>query len=273
MPRFLKHIGKHGDRKVAIVFRQVPGEDHMALVVYTELLNQNIHDPMISCIESDMGQSSANLADALNRAYTKNGQIILQMLHREGMLKKIQTSQIVVTPAPNQSVKLDELNLLLNEMEKGEEAVKRLAEIEASRGLQDPKDVARRMRETQQRAQAAQQQSNPLSAANGALGDDAISANLRAQAERMQRDAQGLLAEAQRLINEANQMTGIAPQSAQPVEQLRAKKTRVKKVKIQESAPVSAEPVSDLTTPMADVSSVIEKPKRATRQRKAVVAE
>lgn len=275
MARFLKHIGKHGDRKVAIVFRQIPGEDHMCLVCYTELLNQNIHDPMIACIESDMGQSSTNLADALNRAYTKNGQIILQVLHREGMLKKVQTAQIVVTPAPNQSVKLDELNALLNEMEKGEEAIKRLAEIEASRGLQDPKDVARRMRETQERARSAQQQTTtaPLVAANGALDDGAISNNLRAQAARMEAEARGLLAEAERLISEANQMAGMMNTAASAqAEQPKAKKARVKKVKIQESVAVSADPVSELNTPLADVNSVIEKPKRATRQRKAAMA-
>jgi hypothetical protein len=28
---FMKHVGKHGDRKVCILFRQVPGEDHMCL--------------------------------------------------------------------------------------------------------------------------------------------------------------------------------------------------------------------------------------------------
>ena len=26
---FTRHVGKHGDRKVAIVFREVPGEAHM----------------------------------------------------------------------------------------------------------------------------------------------------------------------------------------------------------------------------------------------------
>lgn len=268
MARFLKHIGKHGDRKVAIVFRQIPGEEHMCLVVYSELLNQNIHDPLISCIESDMGQTSTNLADALNRAYTKNGQIILQVLHREGMLKKVQTSQIVVTPAPNQSVKLDELNALLNEMEKGDEAVKRLAEIEASRGLQDPKDVARRMRETQERVAAQQRQQpapQPLVAANGALDDGAISNNLRAQAARMEAEARGLLAEAQRLISEANQMAGVSPAASDFTEPARVKKTRVKKVKIEESVGVLADAVPEAVA--------TEKPKRATRQRKAVVAE
>jgi hypothetical protein len=113
---FLRHVGKHGDRKVAVVFREVPGESHMALVVYTELLNQNIHDPMIQCIESDIGQNSQDLADALNRTYTKDGQLILQKLHAEGMLKKVQTELVVMTPQPNTRIKLSDLNKILDEM-------------------------------------------------------------------------------------------------------------------------------------------------------------
>lgn len=235
--KFLKHVGKHGDRKVAIVFRQIPGEEHMALVVYTSLLNQNIHDPLISCIESDAAQSSDSLADALNRAYTKTGQIILQVLHREGMLKKVQTNQIVVTPVPNQSVKLDELNSLLTEMEKGEEAIKKLAEIDASRGLQDPKDVARRMRESRDQ-RAATTSVQPLqTSSSSALGDDAISNNLRAQAARMEAEANGLLSEAKRLRDEAEQLNPTtssvsavvsAESSTEPVKKTRrTKKTAV----------------------------------------------
>lgn len=264
--KFLKHIGKQGDRKVAIVFRQIPGEDHMCLVVFTELLNQNIHDPLISCIESDIGQSSTNLADALNRSYTKNGQIILQVLHREGMLKKIQTNQILVTPAPNQHVKLNELNTLLNEMEKGEEAIKRLADIESSRGLQDPKDVARRMRETKERG-IAQQSVPPLAATQGTLGDGEISVNLRAQAARMEREAHSLLSEAQRLITEANSLNPVI--SAQASADVKTKKTRVRKTKETEVAQVS-----DIIAAAAPVQLDEGKPvKRATRQRKAAVAE
>ena len=64
---FLKHVGKHGDRKVAIIFREVPGEPHMCLVTYTETLNQHIHDPLIRCIESDIGQHAESLSDALKK--------------------------------------------------------------------------------------------------------------------------------------------------------------------------------------------------------------
>ena len=34
----IKHVGKHNDKKIAIVYREVPSEAHMALVVYTDTL-------------------------------------------------------------------------------------------------------------------------------------------------------------------------------------------------------------------------------------------
>ena len=206
MAKFLKHIGKVGDRKVAVIFRQIPGDEHMALVVYTETLNQNIHDPMMTAIESPQGQEAINLGEALNRAYTMDGKVILQMLHAEGMMKKIQTAQIIMTPTPNvkSHIRLNELNDLLNEMEKGEEAVKRLAEIDASRGLQDPKDVARRIREGERKAESKQK---PLVAeASSFIGDNDMANNLREQAIRMAAEAKGLMAEADRLIREASQL-------------------------------------------------------------------
>ena len=143
---FLRHVGKHNDRKVAVIFREVPGESHMCLVAYTETLNMHIHDPLIKCIESDIGQNSQNLADALHRSYTKDGKPILQTLHLEGQLKKVQTAQIVMTPQPNTQIRLDELNKILDEMQQGEEAVKRLAEMDKSMGMQTKSEVIRKMR-------------------------------------------------------------------------------------------------------------------------------
>jgi len=198
---FLRHVGRHGDRKVAIVFREVPGEPHMCLVTYPEVLNQNIHDPLMACIESDIGQNSKNLADALNRSYTKDGQIILQKLHGEGMLKKIRTELVVMTPAPNVKIKLDELNKILDEMEQGEQAVKKLAEMDASMGMQDPIQVAKRMRGDKDAKVSTPPKG--VQSTGDALGDATLADNLRQQAERMDREAKGLMAEAQRLLKEA----------------------------------------------------------------------
>lgn len=193
---FLRHVGKHGDRKIAIVFREVPGESHMCLVTYTELLGNNIHDPMMKCIESDIGQSSEHLADALNRSFTKDGKSILQVLHSEGLLKKVNTEQVVVTPQPNVKIKLVELNKILDEMKLGEDAVKRLAEMDKSLGIQSPVDVAKRMR-------GEQTQPPVTNNVQGLLGDNQIANNLRQQAAKMDAEAKGLMAEAQRLLKEA----------------------------------------------------------------------
>lgn len=223
---FMRHVGKHGDRKVAVVFREVPGEPHMALVVYTEILNRNIHDPLIQCIESDIGQSSEDLALALNRTYTTDGQIILQKLHAEGMLKKVQTELIVMTPQPGTQIKLNELNKILDEMKMGEEAVRKLAEMDKSLGMQDPLQVAKRMRGDKD-AYTPETIPNaaPIQAAGDALGDNAIANNLRQQALKMAAEAKGLLAESERMLKEAETLAPSAPATvtAAPIKRSRGR--------------------------------------------------
>jgi hypothetical protein len=224
---FLRHVGKMGDRKVAIIFREVPGEPHMSLVTYTETLNQHIHDPMMRCIESDIGQNSENLADALNRSYTVDGRPILQVLHAEGLLKKVKSGQVVVTPNPQTKIKLDELNSILNEMKQGETAVKRLNELDQSRGLQDPVDVAKRMRGDKQVPPPINQ------VPAGILGDSSLAQQRLQQAQRMAAEARGLLAESERLTAEAHQMDpSLAPAKAKA-----PKKAKVTEAVVEAPAP------------------------------------
>ena len=155
----------------------------------------------MATIEGDIGQNSEHLADALNRTYTKDGRQILQVLHGEGLLKKVNTEQIVMTPSPSQKIKLNELNKILDEMKLGEDAVKKLAEMDASLGLQDPRDVARRMRGDKE-AKAV-----PATQSSGVLGDDLLANNLRSQASKMMSEAKGLMAEAERLNKEAESLS------------------------------------------------------------------
>ncbi len=215
---FTRHVGRHGDRKVAVIFREVPGEPHMCLVTYTELINQHIHDPLIRCIDSDIGQNSENLADALNRTYTQDGRPILQVLHMEGQLKKVQTSQIIMTPNPTTKIKLDELNTMLDEMKLGEAAIKKMAEMDKSLGLQSPSEVAKRMRVPE-----------PVVATSSDLLGDAVLAKQRLeQANKMAAEARGLLAESERLKAEAASLDpSLAP--AAPVA-AKAKKQKVTEV-------------------------------------------
>ena len=137
----------------------------------------------------------------------------------EGLLKKVNTDNVVVTPNSNTKIKLSELNKILNEMTQGEQAVKRMAELDQSRGLQDPADVARRLRgDVPVTTQSGQ----------GALGDTDLANNLRQQAAKMDAEAKGLMAEAARLMKEAAQMDGAKAESLVP----KAKKTTAKKTKV-----------------------------------------
>jgi hypothetical protein len=228
---FIRHVGKIGDRKVAIIFREIPGEQHMCLVTFTETLNVHVHDPMMACIESDIGQSSENLADALNRSYTKDGKIILQVLHSEGLLKKVQTSQVVVTPNSTTRIKLEELNKILDEMQQGEEAVRKLAQLDESRGMQSPADVARRLRGDKERYEKATQNPPVVPVSDGLLGDSALANNLRQQAARMEAEAKGLLAESARLQQEANEMLGVSTATQTTTEPTAKKRGRPAKAK------------------------------------------
>ena len=202
----LKHIGRHGDRKVAILFREVPGEDHMCLVIYPETLPTHIHDSIMKTLESPVGQQATNLADALHRGVLPDGRPQLEALHREGMIKKIPSNQVIVTPNAQSNVKLDELNRIIKEMETGEAAINRLREIDKSTGLVDPA-VKRKAEAEFKRLQERNVQPEPLLASvDGALDDKSLAMNMLAQAKRMESEAKGMISEAARMKKDAQRM-------------------------------------------------------------------
>lgn len=207
----LKHVGRHGDRKVAIVFREIPGEDHMCLVIYPEVLPTHIHDSIMKVLESPAGQAESILANALHRNLLPDGRVILEALHREGMLKKIPTSQVIVTPTATSSVKLDELNRLVKEMEKGEDAREAMKRIDQSAGLVDPNTKRDQEREfkrqrLEREASLARQGINTPTVDSSALDDKTLASNMLAQAKQMEVEAQGLINEAARMKKEAERM-------------------------------------------------------------------
>jgi hypothetical protein len=208
----LKHVGRHGDRKVAIVFREIPGEDHMCLVVYPDVLPTHIHNSVMSVIESAPGQAAANLADVLHRNLLTDGRNILQSLHAEGMLKKVAANQVILTPTPTTSAKLDEINRLVREMESGTEAMKKLQELDKNAGMVAPEVKREQEREfKRQKLQSDAAQSRlgqpPVQAATDSVLDDkALASTMLGQAKRMEQEAQSLINEAARMKKEAEKM-------------------------------------------------------------------
>jgi len=153
-------------------------------------------------VESDIGQKAESLSDALNRSYSNEGEILLHVFHKEGLLKKVQTKMVLVTPTPNSSVSLEELNKILTEMKQGDVATKRLADLDASAGMQTPSEIAKR-----HRPQPVQPSPQPA-----ILDDSAMAANLRRQSAAMQLQANQLLAESERLLKEAEELSPSKPE-------------------------------------------------------------
>jgi hypothetical protein len=229
----IKHVGKHGDRKVLVLFREVPGDEHMCLVIYPEVMNAAWQDAIQKVAESEPGQQANQLADVLHRSLFPDGRAILETLHNERQIKKIRTADVLMTPGGNSTVRLDELNKLINEMNKGDEARQKMEEAEATRGMVDPQ-VKRAAEAKFKEEQLAKQQSaesryvspDTLNAPqDGVLSDRAIAANMLLQAKRMEEEAKGMVAEAARMKKDAERMvpgvnpnegTWTPPQAAEP---------------------------------------------------------
>ena len=208
---FIKHVGKHGDRKVCVLFREVPGEDHMCLIIYPETIQAVWQDAIQKVLESDIGQQAEQLADALHRSLFPDGRAILETLHQERMIKKVRTSDVIMTPNTASKIRLDELNKMLNEMKTGEAAIKRMAENDASRGMVAPE--VKRAAEAKYKADQANL-ANPNYVApptlnagqDGALSDRDIAANMLAQAKAMELNALAMSKEAARMKKDAERM-------------------------------------------------------------------
>ena len=186
----MKHVGRHGEKRVAVIFREVPGEEHMALVTYPDQLKQATHDDLMNAIQSLKGQEASHLGEALHGMTGTDGQTILNMLHREGFMKKVRTQDVIMMPRPNTpGARLDEINDIIRGMETGSEAAAKMAKLDAQAGLADPDKTAA--------GNAAAEN------VQGVLGDSDIARNLVTQAEQMKAQMVTLQAEAERLMEEA----------------------------------------------------------------------
>lgn len=211
----IKHVGKHNDKRCVIIFRKIPELEHMALVVYSDLLPRMTHDEIMRAVESPQGQQATEIADVLFRTVMADGTNCLESLHRNGLMKKVPTNQVLVTPTSNSSVRLDELNDILDEMAKGDEALARLQNLDSNRGYTGKKNNTAknqpRRAEIQEigerRTREAQGNTSAADMLTGMLSDTDLAAQRLEQAQKMEASAKALLAEAERLKSEAQSLS------------------------------------------------------------------
>jgi hypothetical protein len=133
---FFKHVGVANNKKVIIVQRQLPGEEsHMAAVLYSDILPTRYHDDVMKVLESEEGQAAWEFKEVLQRRMSSSGENMLQTLSSENYIKRVPQSNIMVKPNSKSSIRLDELVKLLNEVGRGDQAVKKLEEMDSQLGL------------------------------------------------------------------------------------------------------------------------------------------
>jgi hypothetical protein len=113
----LKHIGRiqNTGAKVIVVFRTLPGESNMALVLPVAQLPDQYHDSIMTLIETDQAQDAFEFGEIMHIRPFPDGRPMLRAMQADGRLIKVATDGVMMTPTTNDTVLLANLNTLIAE--------------------------------------------------------------------------------------------------------------------------------------------------------------
>lgn len=188
----MKHTGKmkNNNAKVLVAYRTLPGESDNALVVDVARLSDAQHDEIMKVVESNQAQSANELADVLSRRYFPDGRQMLMALHTDGRLKKVGTTDVIMTPTPSDTVVLSELNQMIAE-QKGV-TVDQLAVTETEETVATANEMPTANTETAP-TEVKQDPNQPLT-------DEDLARSYRSQADRLSKEAAALRRQAEELV-------------------------------------------------------------------------
>lgn len=210
MAQFIKHVGVNGNqKKVVVVFREVPGDSDSALVIPTDSLPQLYHDDLIRAIESTNCQASLDPSEFLFRQSFHDGTNMLNTIHQRGWMVKVPTKSVVMTPRPGLNINLVDLNRELKQLSN---------EQAASSGATRSSDIATNA--------PSQPQTQPEPARNppGVIDDTQLAAKFRAQANSFEAEARRLREEAEKL--DPKSVVAAVPEKSSPLPATEAKRGR-----------------------------------------------
>ncbi|MDC1040339.1 hypothetical protein OAQ62_00940 [bacterium] len=119
MADMMKHVGVYGEKPCVVVFRELPDEPENALICLSGNLEGNLHDDVMSVVDSAEGQESNEISEVFFRRRLSDGENMLEALHSRKMLQKVPVDMVKLTPFPNQQVDLTEINKQLNNINAG----------------------------------------------------------------------------------------------------------------------------------------------------------
>ena len=185
--RNTKHVGKlaNTQKKVVVVFRELPDDPKSCLVVDTDALADWMHDDVINAVEAPGAQASPNFYEYAERTVMADGTNMLQTLHKTGRLMKQSTDNILMTPNAEVAVGLTEINNIVREETKNAPVVAPPSDETPMAGKEVKADQA---------APAPIVDANPAKAET--LDDTQMAKNLLAQAKSFETEAKNLKAQA-----------------------------------------------------------------------------
>jgi hypothetical protein len=198
MMRNLKHIGKmkNTGAKVLVVFRTLPGDSGVALVLPTATLPDQYHDALIQLVDSDQGQDANEFGEIMFIRHFPDGRPMLLAMQQDNRLQRVPTDTVIMTPAINTSIPLDELNSLVAE-QKGV-AIDELASLVNGA----PKKVSSETKKVESESSVIEEKtfSEPVKAKeNEVLSDKDLAKSYRSQADTMYKEAARLRKQADEL--------------------------------------------------------------------------
>ena len=115
----IKHVGRilNTGRKCIVVFREIPGDETNCLVVDTDRLPDRYHDDIMAAVQSITAQEANNFYEYATRQLFSDGNNMLTSMHTNRWLDKHPDWNIVLTPNPNQEIKLSDLNRMVKEQQ------------------------------------------------------------------------------------------------------------------------------------------------------------
>ena len=112
-----KHIGilKADKANVVILFRTVPDEPEYCLVVGPNFLEDSYRLALMRAIESKQGQAIFEFGEYIHKLQFPDGVNMLAYLHLNNFIKKLPTSDIIVTYGEGSEgrIQLDKLNQMI----------------------------------------------------------------------------------------------------------------------------------------------------------------
>jgi hypothetical protein len=117
MAQPLKHIGrtKNTGVKLLVVFRTLPGESNMTLVLPVANLSDSYHDSIMTLVETEQAQDAFEFGEIMFTRTFPDGRPMLQALQADGRLQKVPTDTVIMTPTTQDQVDLSQLNILIAE--------------------------------------------------------------------------------------------------------------------------------------------------------------